>query len=49
MKGICFEFVNVVEKFKEIFKFGKDNLDYSLFFDDNNMKIKLGEVINKYV
>lgn len=49
LKGICLEFVNVVEKFNDIFIFGKDNLDYSLFFDDNIMKIKLGEIINKYV
>lgn len=47
-KGTCFEFVNVAEKSKEIFKSGKDNLDYSSFPDDNNMKAKLGEVINKH-
>lgn len=47
-KGTCFEFVNVAEKSKEIFKSGEDNLDYSSFSDDNNMKTKLGEVINKH-
>lgn len=49
MEIICLEFVNVVEKFKEIFEVEKEYMDYSLFFDDNNMKINLGEIINKYV
>lgn len=47
-KGTCFEFVNIAEKSKEIFKSGKDNMDYSSFPDDNNIKTKLGEIINKH-
>lgn len=43
------EFVNVVEKFKEIFEVEKEYMDYSLILDESCVRIKLGEIINKYV
>lgn len=49
MEIICLEFVNVVEKFKEIFEVEKEYMDYSLFLDESCVRIKLGEIINKYV
>lgn len=47
MNGIYFEFVNVVEKLKEIFV-DEEDIDDSLFFDNKYVRIKIGEIIKKY-
>lgn len=47
-KGTSFEFVNVAEKSKEIFEAEKEIMDYSLFPDENYVRTKLGELINKH-
>lgn len=47
-KGTCFEFVNVAEKSKEIFEAEKEIMDYSFFPDENHVRTKLCEIINKH-
>lgn len=47
-KGTCFKFVNVAEKSKEIFEAEKEIMDYSSFSDENHVRTKLGEIINKH-